>query len=98
MEKLSGPVVMRQMLETHGSIEAALDATAKIMEDTHIDETIRLINSGEIHLGNLKTYIEQLNPKKPEEFAWKVLTHCSLIGSPRWARNSWACFRPSNAD
>lgn len=85
---------MKQMMEKHESISEALDATAKIMEEAHIRETILMINSGKIHLGNLKTYIDKLNPVNPGDFAWKVLTGCSRQGSPGPdSPGCWRCFR-----
>ena len=90
---------MKQMLEKHGSIEEALDATAKIMEETHIKETICMINSGDLHLGNLKAYIDKLNPKNPEEFVWKVITHCQgprgPHSRPQGLRAFGCCWRHS---
>lgn len=100
MEKLSGPDVMRVMMTRCASIEEALDATSKILEDRHVKETVDMIEKGNIKLQDLKAHVESLAPVNPGEFVWKVL---SSLRSPRsWPRahscRSWGwrfrhCFR-----
>lgn len=100
MEKLSGPDVMKAMMIRCASIEEALDATAKILEERHIKETIDMIEKGKLKLSDLKAHVESLAPVNPGEFVWKVL---SCMRSPRSSRRgqrfqSWGwrfrhCFR-----
>jgi hypothetical protein len=77
MEKLSGPDVMKAMMSRCVSIEEALDATAKILEERHVKETVDMIEKGKLKLSELKDHVEALTPVNPGEFVWKVLTNCS---------------------
>jgi len=100
MEKLSGPDVMKAMMIRCSSIEEALDATAKILEERHIKETIDMIEKGNLKLSYLKAHVESLAPVNPGEFVWKVLSN---LRSPRSSHRgqrfqSWGwrfrhCFR-----
>lgn len=96
MEKLSGPDVMKAMMTRCASIEEALDATAKILEDRHVEETIDMIEKGKLTLSELKAHVDLLAPVNPGEFVWKVL---SSLRSPRSCprghslHRSWGCFR-----
>jgi len=88
MEKLSGPDVMKAMMIRCASIEEALDATAKILEERHIKETIDVIEKGKLKLSDLKAHVESLAPVNPGEFVWKVL---SSLSSPRCSPRAHSC-------
>jgi hypothetical protein len=97
MEKLSGPDVMKVMMIRCDTIEEALDATAKILEERHIKETIDMIEKGKLNLSELKGHVESLAPVNPGEFVWKVLScmRCSRRAHSwrGWGYRFLHCFR-----
>jgi hypothetical protein len=98
MEKLSGPDVMKAMMSRCASIEEALDATAKILEERHVKETVDMIEKGKLKLSDLKAHVESLTPVNPGEFVWKVLSSLRCYSRLDHSCRSWAwrfrrCFR-----
>jgi len=82
MEKLSEPELVKHMLEIHGDIAKALDATILILDERHKNEIIEKISKGEVSIFQLKEEVEKVNPKNPGEFVWDILTHCPRSHSP----------------
>ena len=75
MEKLSEPELVKHMLEIHGDIAKALDATILILDERHKNEIIEKISKGEISIFQIKEEVEKVNPKNPGEFAWDILSN-----------------------
>lgn len=99
MEKLSEPELVKHMLEIHGDITKALDATILILDERHKNEIIEKVNRGEISIHQLKELVDAAHPKNPEQFTWEIICSSSHSqnqeseASPPTGKYCCCCFR-----